>query len=56
MTPQEISQIIMIARRAPLANMAEAEAVAQLLQKLAVHFAPPKPSEGVTNPLQSSEQ
>jgi len=40
MTPQEIHQIIAIARRAPLANMAEAEHVAQLLQKLAQHFAP----------------
>jgi|GEM_PF-2177209 hypothetical protein len=40
MTPQEIHQIITIARRAPLANMAEAERVAQLLQKLAQHFAP----------------
>lgn len=40
MTPQEIAAIISIARRAPLANMAEAEAVGQLLQKLAMHFAP----------------
>jgi hypothetical protein len=40
MTPQEISQIIMLARRAPLQNMAEAESAAQLLQKLASHFAP----------------
>jgi hypothetical protein len=40
MTPQEIAQIITLARRAPLANMTEAEHVAQLLQKLAQHFAP----------------
>lgn len=40
MTPQEIAQIITLARRAPLQNMAEAEAAAQLLQKLAAHFAP----------------
>lgn len=43
MTPQEIAAIIQIARRAPLANMAEAEVVSQLLQKLAMHFAPPAP-------------
>lgn len=40
MTLQEISQIITLARRAPLANMAEAEAASVLLQKLAQHFAP----------------
>lgn len=40
MSPQEIAQIITLARRAPLANMGEAEAAAQLLQKLAAHFAP----------------
>lgn len=40
MSPQEISFIINVARRAPLANMAEAEAAAQLLRKLAQHFAP----------------
>lgn len=40
MTPQEIGQIITIARRAPLRDMNEAEAVAALLQKLAQHFAP----------------
>lgn len=40
MTPQEIAQIITLARRAPLANMAEAESAAMLLQKLAQHFAP----------------
>jgi len=40
MTPQEIAKIITLARRAPLANMAEAERAAQLLQKLAQHFAP----------------
>jgi hypothetical protein len=44
MTPQEIAVIISIARRAPLANMSEAEGVAQLLQKLASHFAPKQPS------------
>lgn len=44
MTPQEINAIIAIARRAPLANMTEAEQVAQLLTKLAEHFAP-KPGQ-----------
>jgi hypothetical protein len=39
MTENEIAQIITLARRAPLQNMAEAEAAAQLLQKLSVHFA-----------------
>lgn len=46
MTPQEIGQIINIARRAPLTNMSEAEYVAQLLQKLAQHFAPSMPEGG----------
>lgn len=46
MTPQEIHTIVVIARRAPLANMDEAEGFAQLLQKLAAHFAP-KPSQPV---------
>ena len=41
MTPQEILQIITLARRAPLQNMAEAEVAFGLLQKLAAHFAPP---------------
>ena len=40
MTPQEVAQIITLARRAPLANMAEAEAASQLLQKFAEEFAP----------------
>lgn len=40
MSPQEIAQIITLARRAPLQNMAEAEGAAQLLQKLANEFAP----------------
>lgn len=40
MTPQEIAQIITLARRAPLQNMAEAEVAHQLLQKLANEFAP----------------
>lgn len=40
MTPQEIVAIVSVARRAPLANMAEAEAVSQLLQKLAMEYAP----------------
>jgi hypothetical protein len=39
-TPQDLHQIITLARRAPLANMAEAEVAAQLLQKLSAHFAP----------------
>lgn len=43
MTPQEIAAIISVARRAPLANMAEAQAVDQLLRKLAMHFAPAAP-------------
>lgn len=40
LTPQEIASIITLARRAPLQNMQEAEAAAQLLQKLAKCFAP----------------
>lgn len=48
MTPQEIAQVITLARRAPLQNMAEAEVAAQLLQKLANEFAP-KP-EAVPTP------
>lgn len=39
MTSQEIAQIVTLARRAPLQNMAEAEAAASLLQKLLSHFA-----------------
>lgn len=46
MTPQEINSIITLARRAPLQNMAEAEAASRLLQKLARHFAPKKPEVG----------
>lgn len=42
MTQQEIAQIVTLARRAPLANMAEAEAASVLLQKLAAYFAPKK--------------
>lgn len=48
MTTQEVAQIIALARRAPLANMNEAEIASQLLQKLAAHFAPkpaPEPEE-----------
>lgn len=44
MTTQEIAAIISVARRAPLANMAEAEAVDQLLRKLALHFDPGSPA------------
>lgn len=40
MTPQEIAQIIALARRAPLVNMAEAEAARALLQKLAAEHVP----------------
>lgn len=40
MTPQEIAALISVARRAPLANMAEAEGVSLLLQKLAAEYAP----------------
>jgi hypothetical protein len=40
MTPQEIAAIITLARRAPLSNMAEAEAASVLLQKLASEYAP----------------
>lgn len=39
MSPQEIAQIVTLARRAPLQNMAEAEAASNLLQKLISHFA-----------------
>lgn len=45
MTPQEIAQLITLARRAPLANMAEAEVASQLLQKLAQFFAPKPAAE-----------
>lgn len=41
MTPQEINDLIIIARRAPLANMTEAENVARLIEKFATHFLPP---------------
>ncbi len=44
MTQQEIAQVITLARRAPLSNMAEAEAASLLLQKLASEYAP-KPQE-----------
>lgn len=50
MTPQQIAQIIGLARRAPLANMAEAEVAHQLLQQLAAHFAPkPAPEVAVSS-------
>lgn len=42
-TMQEIAQIIALARRAPLQNMAEAEVASQLLAKLAKHFKPAEP-------------
>jgi hypothetical protein len=52
MTPQEIAQIITLVRRAPLANMAEAEAASQLLQKLAAEYAPKsvEPSSATAQP------
>lgn len=54
MTPQEIAAIIQVARRAPLANMAEAEGLAMLLQKLAAEYAPapqnPPAPVGFTSP------
>lgn len=53
MTPQEIAEIIALARRAPLRNMAEAEHASMLLQKLAQHFATVAES---AKPPQSSEQ
>lgn len=61
MTPQEITAIISIARRAPLTNMAEAEAVAALLQKLAMEFAPappptPEDTEGKASAGNGAEQ
>lgn len=46
MTQSEIAAIISVARRAPLANMAEAEALSRLLQKLAEHFAPKQQADG----------
>lgn len=45
LTTHEVSQIITLARRAPLTNMAEAETAAVLLQKLARAFAPPPAQE-----------
>ena len=51
MTPQEVQAIIMLARRAPLQNMAEAEIASQILQKFQAHFAP-KPSEPEPEPEQ----
>jgi hypothetical protein len=44
MTQKELAAIIAIMRRAPLANMAEAEGVALLIDKLQKHF-PPTPAE-----------
>ena len=56
MTPQEVSAIIMLARRAPLQNMMEAEAASQLLRKLAQHFAPVgNAPEGDTQAAQFAE-
>lgn len=55
MTPQEVAQVITLARRAPLANMNEAEAAAQLLQKLAMHFAPKQPEVEQQTAENSSE-
>lgn len=46
MTQSEIAAIICVARRAPLANMAEAEALSRLLQKLSAHFAPKQEADG----------
>lgn len=37
MTQEDFANMIRLARRAPLANMDEAEAVAALLQKFATH-------------------
>ncbi len=63
MTPQEVAQIITLARRAPLQNMAEAEVAAQLLQKMAMHFAPkpeaepePEPEPEPEVPLKPAEE
>lgn len=41
MTPQQVNDLIIILRRAPLANMAEAENVARLIDAVANHFMPP---------------
>lgn len=41
MTPQQVNDLIIILRRAPLANMAEAENVARLIEAVAKHFMPP---------------
>lgn len=38
MTEQEVANLIALARRAPLQNMNDAEAVAALLQKFTAHF------------------
>ena len=55
MTPQEIAQIITLARRAPLQNMAEAEAASLLLQKLAAEYAP-KPKNETTDETAQSDR
>lgn len=41
MTPQQVNDLIIILRRAPLANMNEAENVARLIEAVAKHFLPP---------------
>jgi hypothetical protein len=44
-TPNDIAQIVTLARRAPLQNMVEAEAAAFLLKKLVDYFTPEAPVE-----------
>jgi hypothetical protein len=59
MTRQEIEQVIMIYRRAPLRDMNEAEAASKLLQKLVQYLTnskavkPRKAKKDVVRPAQS---
>lgn len=45
LTSQDVAALVTLVRRAPLANLAEAEAAMALLNKLVAHFAPPDPKE-----------
>lgn len=44
MNEKDIHDLIVLVERAPLANMQEAKAVAQLIERFVKHFAP-KPAE-----------
>lgn len=47
MNEKDIADIIRLVRRAPLQNLAEAEAVAVLLSRFAQHFQPKEGDENV---------